>query len=210
MDDATGDAVLVFKNAIKVRLKANGSLTIPASAVITGGTVPSRVRRIHLPIEEWTLGSTPPTAAAVGTYNGLSFDADAETLHRNFRVPDDWDGASNLSLKLRFVNEAGTAITDGQTVIWLTSLRSKADEEVADAGTAAAGSGTHTQSGAGTDKEFNLVTVAIDYDDSDQPVAAGDTVGLQLSRDFTNDTYAADATLVDAWVEYSSTVLAAE
>lgn len=160
------------------------------------------VRSKAVVLDDIRLGGTPPTQDA--TRNGWAFDADAESITLSRRVPEDWDGASDIVLRLWWHPESGTAITNGQTVIWKTTINSLASGEAVDNGTEATPSATYTEAGdPGTDKELNSTDITIDYDDAGQPVAKGDTLHIALTRDFTNDTYAADAVLVRAELVYN-------
>jgi hypothetical protein len=220
--DGNGDAVLLLQNAQLHKFQRNGNMVLPGtgdlavpgdiSAGDVAGTVASRTRRVPLPLGGWTPhASTPPTASVVGLLQGLAFDADAEALYNALRVPSDWDGASDLALKVAWCNQPSTAIANGETVEWNGNWRSKAEAEAADAGTAGAAATTYTEAAdPGTDKEIHVTSLTIDYDDGDQPLAAGDLLSLELKRDMTTDTYASDAVLLDAWLEYTSTVLAGE
>ncbi len=161
-------------------------------------TVRQKVVQLHQP----RLGSTPPTQDA--TRNGLAFDADAETVDWSVRVPSDWDGASDITLRLHWHNEAGTALADTNTVIWKTTINSIAAGEAVDAGTEQTPSVTYTQSGAGTDKELHASDITIDYDSGDQPLAAGDMLHITLAIDFTTQTYAADVALLYAELVYNT------
>jgi hypothetical protein len=228
LDPSTGDAVILFNGTIRHRLQKAGTTTLPGTVTVSTGdltlttgdltltagdisaTVASRTRKVRLPVGSWIPGATPPVAATVGTYRGYSFDADAEILNTSIEVPGDWTGAGDLTLKIPWMPESGAALADTETVKWVLTLRSKADTEVVDAGTAYTNSVTYTQSGAGTDKQQIISSITIDYDNTNQPIAAGDTLGIQLNRDFTTDTYASDGTVLDCWLEYPSTVLAVE
>jgi hypothetical protein len=177
---------------------------------VIGGTVTPRKRRILVPIRALSLGAVPPSDGWIGLYDALEFDADAETAHLALRVPDDWDGATAITLSLAWSPEPGTAIADTETVIWLGEWRATPAAGVADAGTTGKTTDTYTQAGAGTDKEVIVSQLDLDPADLDQPIAAGDILSIQISRDMTTDTYAADACLLALWVDYDSSALAVE
>lgn len=240
IDQSTGDTVHYRGNTIKHRLKVNGDLTVPNDLTVTGdasavggtftgnvsavdgtftgdvavtgdvsGNVASRVRKIKLHLGDWaTVGGV--TWTAIDIWRGLGFDANAEYAHLTFAVPEDWDAASDITLKWAWCNESGTAIADTETVIWQFSLRSKVDGEAIDGGTAQTGSTTYTQSGAGTDKEMHVSDITLDYDNSNNPIAAGDVCCIRVNRDFTTDTYGSDAILLACWIQYNSTALIVE
>ena len=104
-------------------------------------------------------------------------------------------------------NESGTAIADAETVKFDITYRSIAEGETLTNGTVATATITYTQSGAGTDLELIESEITLAFDDSNQPLAAGDYVGVTFNRDFTTDTYAADANVFLWYVEYGSTGL---
>lgn len=168
-----------------------------------GSILPTRTKTVELATAgALLLGSTPPTVNA--TAGGLAFDADAETAYLAFRVPEDWDRASDMTLRLIWHNEAGTAIAQNETVIWETDYRCVASGGAVDGGNVVALDTTYTEAGnPGTDKEEHRTDITLDYDHADQPLAAGDTVYVTISRDMTTDTYAADAVLTRVELAYS-------
>jgi hypothetical protein len=159
-------------------------------------TVRQKVMELHQP----RLGATPPTQDT--TRNGLAFDADAETVDWSIRVPSDWDGASDIILRLHYHCESGDAAADTETIIWATTINSIAAGEAVDAGTEQTPGVTYTQSGAGTDKELLSSDITIDYNSGDQPLAAGDLLHITLNRNVTGDTYSGDAVLLFAELVY--------
>lgn len=52
-------------------------------------------QQLYLGLENFRLGSTPPTATTRGAWCGYEFDAAAENLTVEFGVPTDWDQATN-------------------------------------------------------------------------------------------------------------------
>ena len=74
-----------------------------------------------------------------------------------------------------------------------------------DAATVGSMTTTYTQSGAGTDKELIKTSLAVDYDDTNQPIVASSLLSILLDRDMTTDTYASDANLVAAALRYTTT-----
>jgi hypothetical protein len=171
---------------------------------ILSARLPTRTKNIPLASAgNLTLGSTPPTVNA--TVGGLAFDADAETAYLQFKVPADWDGASDITLNLVWHPEAGTALALNETVIWETDYRCIASGQAVDNGSAVQLDTTYTESSdPGTDKVEIRTSITLDYDHADQPLAAGDTVYLALSRDMTTDTYAADAVFQRFELQYQT------
>lgn len=151
-----------------------------------------------------TVGVTAPTNTTIGTFRGLTFDADAEVAYFEFEIPDDWNGTSDLGIMGYFTNQPSTAIGAGETVIFDFEYRSIAEGETLTNGTAVTVSGTYTQSGAGTDGELIEGGVVIDYDNVNQPLTAGDLMGIKVNRDMTTDTYASDIIIVKWEITYTS------
>jgi len=139
-----------------------------------------------------TLGPTAPSGATIGTARGLQFAADNESVNFQFEVPESWDGASDIRFRVYWVPESGDAIADTETVKWDLQYRSIDEGEAVDNGTAVTATTTYTQSGAGTDKEFIVSDIVIDFDNVNQPVEAGDIIVAQFDRDVSGDTYSGD------------------
>lgn len=167
---------------------------------ILSARLPSAWHRVDLTRDLRIDGSNPPTFDSV--VGGWAFDADAEKAYLGFRVPDDWDGASDMQLVIVWHPEDGTAITDTNTVIWETDYYSVAAGEAVDNGTLLEVDTTYTQAGPGTDKEEIRTAVTLDFDNTNQPLAKGDTVHMVISRDKTTDTYAADAVIARVELRY--------
>ena len=167
----------------------------------------ARERTIQLYPGALLPGATDPTqTTAIGTFTGWAFDNDNESKHFGpVIVPADWDGASDMTLDLYWVPESGAAIADTKTVKWDGTWRVKAAGGVVDAATVGSMTTTYTQSGAGTDKELIKTSLAVDYDDTNQPIVASSLLSILLDRDMTTDTYASDANLVAAALRYTTT-----
>lgn len=190
-----------------------------SSGTVTAATftkASSYTRKIQLPGSLWAGGAT--TAGAIGgsqvsgIYGYWFFDADAESICTTVNIPEDWDGASDMVFKVMWTNEGGTAIGDGETVIWDVDFHvAKVDgSSTVVAGTDANATATYTQTGAGTDYQVQVTSITLDYDNANQPLAAGDILGLELRREFSTDTYGSDAYFYHAWIEYQSTNVAGE
>jgi hypothetical protein len=153
---------------------------------------------------QMVLASTPPTLdTKVG---GLAFDADNEKGSFSFRVPDDWNGSSDMYLRLKWTSEHGTPILNGQTVIWETDYYCAASEAAIDAAGAASVDTTYTEAEAiaGADEELIHTDTLIDYNHADQPLVKGQHVYMTISRDKSTDTYANDAVLVGMELVYTA------
>jgi len=148
-----------------------------------------------------TLGPTAPSLALCfgTTASGLAFDADAEKAFLQFEIPDAWNGASDMTLKIYWSNEAGSAIANTETVKFRIAYRSVVwGTENTGNGTAATADVTYTQSGAGADGDSHISTITIPYSDANQPLTAGDDLCIRFDRHFSADTYANDA-VVTKW-----------
>lgn len=137
---------------------------------------------IELPLESWTLGSTPPTAATVGTtpaMPALLFDATGETVSRGVRVPAGYSGDADLTLRLQFaLVTSETAGDDINITLDLVSVNTDSDEAVTQTSTQATVS--HDLGATVTQDTVHTVDLTIDYDDANNPVAAGDWLVLEF------------------------------
>ena len=167
------------------------------TAVTDGTTTDS----INLPLENRMLGATPPTAATKGTspvLHGYLFDATAEKMTLAFRVPANYSADGDLTVRLSCV--LNQAETSGDDIDWSGDLR-VVDHTEDVTGTSTAVAASLTDIGAtvadGTLIECNLT---IDYDDANNPVAAGDWCFLEIYR--TNLTEVTGVILVAATLVY--------
>ena len=135
-------------------------------------------------IEDLRVGSTPPTLDSV--LFGWAFDADAEAIRCEAAVPEDWDGASNMTLRLHW--HASATIDDTETMKWQVTWGTIDAGEAADNGTEVVSATTYTQSGAGTAKEYFQTDLTIDFDDAGQPIAKGDLLTFLIQLDASNST----------------------
>jgi len=154
-----------------------------------------------------SLGPTAPDTVIQDTFVGLGFDADAETALITVEVPPEWTGASDMCLNVIWMAESGDAVADTETVKWDVSYRSVAEGENTDNGTVVTATQTHTQSGAGGDKELYKTCITIPYTGGNQPLAANDTLGIQFDRDVSGDTYSGEAIVVRWELEYNANKL---
>ncbi len=191
LSDETGTGAVVFGTS--------PTLTTP---VFTGYS-----RHIDIPPSAATGGPTAPAATTVGTSRGLAFNADAEEAFLHLEIPVDWDGVSNIVLHTHWVATSGDAVADGETVKWDITYHSAAVGEAVDVGTAATATVTHTQSGAGTDKEIYDSDITLPYNTGNQPLTAEDHLNIQLTRDVSGDTYSGDPTVIHWELEYTSNAL---
>jgi hypothetical protein len=75
--------------------------------------------------------------------------------------------------------------------------------ELHDAGTVANDVVTYTSQPRDR-QDTHLSTIAINYADSNQPIVAGDLLGLEFYRDVSADNYSGTAYALAIWIEYNS------
>lgn len=162
---------------------SKGKVVADASTleVICSGSNADMIR-VELPMEAWTLGSTPPTAATVGTtpaMPALLFDATGETVSIGVRVPAGYSGDADLKLRLHFaLVNTETAGDDINVTLDLVCVNTDSDEAVTQTSTQATVS--HDLGATVTQDTVHTVELTIDYDDANNPVAAGDFLVLEF------------------------------
>jgi hypothetical protein len=122
-------------------------------------------------------GANPPTAAAKGVVDGLLFDATAEKATARFVVPKNWQGASDLKVRIhQLLNQAETA---GDDIEWNAEVRtlSPGADKVTKAASALLAVSTK-DIGADADGIDDgggpfVSELVIDHDDATNPVSAG-------------------------------------
>ncbi len=133
------------------------------------------------------LGATMPTYGANASCEGLAFDADAESMHITFEVPDCWAGGASddLELKVYWCPENAQDPANGEVVKWDASYRVLDWEtDDVDTGSAVAITDSYTQSGAGDEGDTFEAEMTIDADDADQPIVAGEVIKIHFDRDW--------------------------
>jgi len=193
--DADGDVTLSSTTGNATNVNGGTDLNLGSGA----GSIfltPSIVTRQSVSAPGLIGGSTPPSLLYIDQFAGFEFDADAESAHGSFRIPESYDGTTDLALEMEWMADPGTALADTETVKWDVSYRSVADGEAADAGTVATATATTTQTGAGTDKERYTTSITVPATTGNQPVVAADLLGFEFDRDVTGDTYGAGAVLI--------------
>lgn len=204
-------------NAIFIHSNADGYLHIQADGGVTIGDgtnqaafSPSGVlsfegtgkptKRLSFPLAVG--GGTADVNAILGAAS-IRFDADLETALVGLRVPSDWDGASDITIFLDVEN--GIAETDGDDISFDGQVRGYADGETAsDAGQAV----TFLLDLTGGDQAqyvVNRVTGTIDYDHGTYPIAANDTLIIELTVNLGAGTECTGPLHVLAWgLEYTA------
>lgn len=121
-------------------------------------------------------GTNPPTAATSGVLAGWKFDATNEKRTFALMCPANWQGATDLKLRLHQVLES--AETAGDDIEWTGEVRtlvtasdktSKAATTLADAVTDIGADADGIDAGGGP----HLTELVIDHNDATNPVAAG-------------------------------------
>lgn len=185
LGDGTNDLVIA----------SDGTLSLEGTAKVTAA--------LMLPL---IIGGGTATIEAFLGAPTINLDADGEIWYSSFEAPNDWDGASDLTLVWMVHNEA--AEDDGDDVSFTCQVRGYADgETMSDAGQTVAAALNLT----GGDEAINIinrVTGTIDYDHATYPIAAGDTV---VVKQVVNLAGAGEADgplqVVAQWVEYSKSKL---
>lgn len=169
-------------------------------------TLPAYTRELDIPINAASVGATAPSAVTIGQARCLQFAqaTSGEIAHVQFEVPEDWDAASDWSFEAYVFAESGDAIADTEVVEFDVTYRSLTVDEAYDNGTATTIAVNYTQSGAGVDKGLVKLEGTIDYDDANQPLAAGDSVFFLLDLDEAATTYSGDPIICSVHLEYTS------
>ncbi len=165
---------------------------------------PGYTRHVDIDIGAATLGPTAPTAVTVGTFRGFGFDADNESAFVNFEIPSDWDRASDITVELHWYPTAGDVVANGETVKWDMDYRSIAAGEAMDNGTVVSLTATLTGGASETDKEHYETALTLDFDNVNQPITAGDDLGIQFDRDVSGDTYSGAGIVYRIDLSYTS------
>lgn len=129
-------------------------------------------------------GANPPTKAAKSGIEGWLFDAVAETRTFAFRVPSNWIGTSDLRFRLyQLLNGAEGAGDDIEwegTLVAMTPGADKASATETVLVDSVKDIGADAEAIAEGGLHFN--DFVLDYNDGDNPIAAGDIVRLTLNR----------------------------
>lgn len=130
-------------------------------------------------------GTNPPTAATSGVLPGWKFDATNEKRTFALQVPANWNGASDLKLRLHQVLES--AETAGDDIEWTGEVRvlapatdktGKTATTLADATTDIGADADGIDAGGGP----HVTELVIDYNDATNPVSVGSLVLVTVWR----------------------------
>ncbi len=181
---------------------------LPGTLTIGGDvTLPDYTRHHDITMGAATTGPTAPSLTTVGTFRGLGFSADNETVNFALEVPADWNGTSNMTLVIHWHSASGDVIANGETVKWDGTYRSIASGEAVDNGTAVTATATFTGGASETDKEHYETSITIVYTGGNQPLAVGDDIGFQLDRDVSGDSYSGAGIVYKIDLVYTSNTI---
>jgi hypothetical protein len=145
-------------------------------------------RHIQLPLSAaFITGSGDATYGDV--IAGKIANQNTDIFHVQYELFEDWDG-TDCYLEIDWLPR--TALTTGQTVIWIFTWRAIAEGEDADTGTAATATVTYTAPGAvsaGTTIHTRATLPALT---GNQPLTDGDHLFIKLYRNATTDTWSGD------------------
>ena len=176
-------------------ISSDGTLTLEGTAKVTA--------KVAFPIA--TGGGTANREIFLGA-STINFDADGETCYVACQVPDEWDGASDLTIVLMVANEI--AEDDGDDVSFTGQVRSYADGATMGA---AGQTVAFLQDLTGGDQAINVinrVTGTIDYGHGTYPVAAGGCLVIELTANLGDGTECTGPLHIVAWwMEYTKSKL---
>jgi len=176
--------------------------------ITSGGQEIGLSRCVRLNSSQAEHGGTAPDATTLVNTRGLAFDANVELVFLNFKIPTDWDGISNIMLKICWYPESGDALLLNETCKFDISYNSVALTETVDNGAEKAETVTYTEAGnPGTDKLHIHSNITLAYDDGDQPLTADNDLFIKFNRDFNGDTYAGDAVVLYWELCYTSNAI---
>ena len=175
-----------------VTLAGGDAVTDVMDATITGdldvaGTLTLGSYTRHHDVDPGALsvvGAGSPTLGCCGSLCGSGLDAANEILAEAVEIPSEWDGSSNMILHIHTIPTASDPFAAGEDVDLDFEWRSiDPTSEAGTTGMVAADTVTYTQSGAGAECEVNVFVLTIPYTGGNQPIVAGDDLGLRLWRD---------------------------
>lgn len=175
-----------------VYLTGTGELQI-ADQPVSGGwknllsAAPSSLDSVDLELSGDTGndGTNPPTQSAQGVLEGWLFDATAEKRTFAVIVPKNWDGGSDLKLRLWQVLDA--AETGGDDIEWTGEVRclppaggkaSQTATVLADAVTDIGADAEGIDAGGGP----HVSDLVVDFDDATNPVSVGSLLLITVNR----------------------------
>jgi hypothetical protein len=210
----TGINIATLNNGV---IDLQGALTVsmlkldPTNSLITFSlpvAFAAYTRTIDVTGNFINLGATTGRNGATDFAIGYILDDDTNDLIGiSFRVPADWNTSSDMTLELIWSSEDTDAIADTEIVVFDLNYVCKAEGEDVTTGTAVSTGVTYTQSEAGTNAEQMRSDITLDYDNANQPIAAGDYIHMMLNRDTTTDTYSGSVYLHSGKIHFNSVAL---
>jgi len=144
-----------------------------------------------------------------GAIGGLCFDSSStDIVYYNWEIPDCWDGASDMAVKVYYTTSDGNAMDAGEGVTWAVTYREMVDgTDALNSRTAQTVTENYTSSAGDADGTTFVEELTIDYDASGTVLDAGDTMYGSLFRDHddADDDYAHDALQYRAEICFQST-----
>jgi len=150
------------------------------------------------------LRQNSPDEVIEGTATGLGFDAENEEAYIRWHTPEDWDGASDMSLHIHWF--PATTMAEDDNVYFDLTYRTKSAGEDVSGGNTTVATTAFTQVGTGTLHGFEASYAVIDYDDTDNPLTAHDEIMIIINRNLTAElaTYAANAVIETVHMAYTA------
>lgn len=144
---------------------------------------------IRVGAHQWKIGATAPTAAYIGIYPTLAFDAaNDDEVHYNLIIPHRMAAGTDIVVVADWAYDGGQ---DNGTVCWALEYKTIEPGEALAAGTT-----TISETSAGTHTTGVLVRTT--FTSKITGCVAHDNLGLRLYRDVSEDTLGTDAELVAA------------
>lgn len=170
----------------------DGEITLLGTAKVT--------KNHQLPL---ITGGGDATVSAITGAPSIDFNASDEICYASFQTPNDWDGASDLSIVMMVKNQI--AETDGDDVSFTLTVKGIADgESHTDTGQTVSILQDLTGGDEGQDY-VNKCTGTIDWNDGSHPIAAGDTVIIKAVVNLGAGTECTGPLhIIDWWIEYTA------
>lgn len=182
-------------------IDGNGNTELIVRMPVAGYT-----RHIHIAPIAATLGATAPTRVFIGTFPALEFSRlSDDECYFDIHVPSDWVGDTSPVLHIYWAPQTG--IPESDTVNFSVDWRTKIEGEVIDGGNVTSTYTTYTQQGgAGTAKELIETELTMAYGAGDNPIVAGDIIGIRYYRQATTglDTFDDEIYIIGWHWEYLS------
>ena len=206
ISDGSNTEWIIASGAVQIGDGGGTNYTAIAStgAITLSGTAKVQ-RTIPLDHMSLALAGTSDNSTVTGT-GSTNLDADGETIYGSFRMPADWDAASDITLIFAVQNEI--AEDDGDDISIVMDLWGIADGE-ANPGTGQAPTAALNLTGGDQNiNAVNHVEVTIDYNDAGNPIAADDIVCFNGAIELGGGTECTGPLhIIGCWVEYTASSL---